>query len=475
MTGEEFVRLDAVAQAELVRKNEIHPVELVQAAIHQIEERDPRIHAVVFRTFDEALNTARGELPHGPFRGVPFLVKDLFTAVKGLPCTGASSYLRGYIPDHDSELVRRYRQAGLMLLGKTNTSEFGSLPTTEPFLFGPTRNPWNPERTPGGSSGGSAASVAAGMVPMAHASDAGGSIRIPASCCGLFGLKPTRARTPLGPDFGDLWAGFHCEHAVTRSVRDSAALLDAVSGPDLGDPYWAPPPNRPFLEEVRAPTGPLRIAFTWTSAAGVPAHPDCVRAVRKTARLCEDLGHNVEEASPAIDFKQLNRGFFTVYLAGHAAMLGHLARILGRPPREDELEPVNWVLYQKGLEVTAAEYVSAVHGLQRIARGVSRFFTDYDLWLTPTLAEPPVVLGAFDSEAENPLKGFFRSGAFMPFTLVCNVTGQPAMSVPLHWNDEGLPVGVQFVGRFGDEAGLFRLASRLEEVRPWAHRRPPEC
>jgi amidase len=302
---------------------------------------------------------------------------------------------------------------------------------------------------------------------MAHANDGGGSIRIPASCCGVFGLKPTRARNPLGPDFGDVFSGLVAEHAVTRSVRDSAALLDATSGPDVGDPYWAPPNKQPFLHEVETDPGTLRIAFKTKAYNGAPAHEDCVTAVEKTAKLCVDLGHEVEEAQLKINGEQIASAFSVLFSAGCASTL----KALG--VQKDQVEPLTWALGEMGNHYDAADYVIALQTLQRVSRDVARFFLDYDLLLTPTVAEPPVLLGTFDSPPENPLHGFHRSGLFAPFTPLCNITGQPAMSVPLFWNGANLPVGSHFVGRVGDEATLFRLAAQLEKAKPWTDRRPP--
>ncbi len=469
---EETAYLDATAQAELVRKGEVKPVELVEAAIRRVEKVNPQINAVITPMFDQALREAEGDLPEGPFTGVPFLLKDLLAHCKGIRMAFGSAFLQDYVPDFDSELVIRLRKAGLVVIGKTNVPEFGILPTTEPHLFGPTRNPWNPERIAGGSSGGSAAAVASGMVPMAHGNDGGGSIRIPASCCGVFGLKPTRGRNPLGPAFGDLISGLVAEHALTRSVRDSAALLDATCGPDLGDPYWAPPPARPFLEEVGADPGRLRIAFT-TRAQDTQAHPDCVKAVEEAARLCADLGHHVEERDLVLDVEAITPHFMTLWGAAQAWMADGMALALGKTPSPDQFEILTWALIEMGHGFNASQYLLAVTALQGVSRDIARQFTDYDLWLTPTVAEPPPPLGNFESTPDNPLYGIIRAAAFVPFTPICNVTGQPAMNVPLYWNEEGLPVGVQFVARFGDEATLFRLAAQLEEARPWAGRRPP--
>lgn len=375
--------------------------------------------------------------------------------------------MQNFVPDHDSELVSRLKRSGLLILGRTNVPEFGILPTTEPLFYGPCKNPWDAERTTGGSSGGSAAAVASGMVPMAHANDGGGSIRIPASCCGVFGLKPTRARNPLGPDFGDVLSGMIAEHAVTRSVRDSAALLDATSGPDVGDPYWAPPPTRPFLQEVGADPGKLRIAYTTQAFTGASVHTDCIRAIEETAKLCADLGHEVEEAAPNILVDPLVNAFLVMYSTGCASTV----KLLGGT--RELVEPLTWALHEMGDQHSATDFLMAVQTLQGVSREVARFFLNYNILLTPTVTEPPVPLGTFDSSPNNPLAGFDRAMEFAVFTPLCNITGQPAMSVPLFWNDDNLPVGSHFVGRFGDEATLFRLAAQLEEARPWAKRQPP--
>lgn len=470
--ADELPSLDATAQAALVQRKQVTPLELVDAAITRIERINPSFRAVVTPTFEIARDAARGALPNGPFRGVPFLLKDLIASHAGVPMTAGSLSLKDFVPDHDSELVVRLKRAGLVILGKTNTPEFGILPTTEPRLFGPSRNPWASQRTPGGSSGGSAVAVATGMVPMAHGNDGGGSIRIPASCCGLFGMKPTRGRNPLGPDFGDIMSGLVVEHAVTRSVRDSAALLDATSGPDVGDPYYAPLPARPFLQEIGTDPGKLRIAFTTTAPTGVPIHADCVRAVEKTAKLCSEMGHQVSEAAPALDGKLLLKSFVALWSVGVAEEIEGIALMTGRKQTSDHYEELTWALAELGRSISGASYLLAVSALQSITRQVARFFLNYDVWLTPTLAEPPLPLGSFDAPAFNPLYGLERALAWVPFTPICNATGQPAMSVPLHWNAEGLPIGTHFVGRFGEESTLFRLAAQLEEARPWRSHRP---
>ncbi len=472
MATDDLAALDATALAELVEKGRVSALELVEAAIARIERVNPQLNAVVTPMYEIARARAREKL-EGPFAGVPFLVKDLLASHAGVRHTGGTRLLAEYVPNYDAELVVRHKKAGLVIVGRTNTPELGILPTTEPALFGACKNPWDPTRTTGGSSGGSAAAVAAGLVPMAHANDGGGSIRIPAACCGVFGLKPTRARNPLGPDFGDSRNGLGVEHCVSRTVRDSARLLDATHGPDVGDPYPAPPPARPFIEEVGAPPGRLRIGFSSAPMSGAPVHPDCVAAVRDAAALCESLGHHVEDSTPDVgDTMALTSSFVTMWSSGVAASLWGSAALLGRPPKESDVEPLTWALSEMGRRNGAHEYLIAVTHVQKVARSVARWFLPHDVLLTPVCGEPPVPLGTFESPPGSPLLGFFRAGMFASFTGLQNVTGQPAMSVPLFWNAEGLPIGVQFVARFGDEATLFRLAAQLETARPWAARRP---
>lgn len=470
----DLTELDALAQAELVRRGDVSSLELVEAAIARVEKVNPAVNAVVYKMYDQARAAARGPLPAGPFAGVPFLMKDFLAEVAGEPFTEGSAYLKGYIPREDSELVRRYRAAGLVFIGKTNTPELAVGPTTEPRLFGPTKNPWDTGRTAGGSSGGAAAAVASGMVPMAHGNDAGGSIRVPSACCGVFGLKPTRARNPLGPHYGDLMSGLVAEHALTRSVRDSAALLDASSGADAGDPYWAPPPVRPYLQEVGAPVGRLRIAFSTRTITGAEVDPECVAAVRDAAALCADLGHEVVEAMPSIDPERFFLSFTSVLAAGFTWAIDDWTRRLGRAPTEAEFEPFVWAFTGRGRALTAPDYLIALQDLQQISRTVAQFFVPHDVWLTPMLGEPPVPLRTFAYEAgTDPFELRRKMARFTPFSYFANATGQPAMSVPTYWTAGGLPVGTQFIGRFGDEATLFRLAAQIETARPWARRQPP--
>jgi amidase len=472
---EEILDLDATAQAELIRRKEIKPIELVEATIERVEKLNPDLNLVITTLFDEAKTAAAGKIPDGPFAGVPFLMKDIGAFLAGAPMSMGTALLKGFVPDHDSELTKRFKRAGLIIIGKTNTPEFGLMPTTEPRLFGPSRNPWDIDKSTGGSSGASAAAVASRIVPMAHANDGGGSIRIPASCCGVFGLKPTRARNPLGPDFGDIMSGLVCEHAVCRSVQDSAALLDATSGPDIGDPYLAPAPARPFIEEVGADPGRLKIAFSTEILTGGAIHKDCLAAVNDVASLCRDLGHEVIEVNLTLagDQNDFMHAFNVLWFSGCASTINTIAGIGGITPQADYFEPLTWAIYEIGREFSASDYLMAVRTLQRASRDVCKFFMDYDVLLTPVLAEPPVNIGTFDAPESNPMQAWERVVEFSPFTAIFNATGQPAMSVPLYWNVDNLPVGTHFAGRFGDEATLFRLAAQLEYARPWATRRPP--
>ena len=492
----DYDKYDGLGLGELVRKKEVKPSELVEEAISRIERLNPQLNAVIHKMYELARKAADGDLPDGPFKGVPFLMKDILMAYAGVPLTSGSRFFEDYIPDHDSELVKRFKAAGIIVVGKTNTPEFGLVPITEPELFGPTNNPWDLSRTPGGSSGGSAAAVAAHMVPLAHASDGGGSIRMPASCCGVFGLKPTRGRNPIGPDFGEAWRGLTCDHVLTRSVRDSAAMLDATAGPDVGALYYAVPPARPFLSEVGAEPGKLRIAFTSKPFLGGIVDKDCVKGLEATARLCQDLGHEVVEAEPQIEGKAFARAFLTIVCVETRAAIEENEVLLNRRASFKDFEPSTWAVGLLGKQCRAPEFSKSLNLVQLTARQIGEFFTKYDVMLTPTLAMPPVVTGALQPKGSQltamKLLGRLNAGGlinrfsgidvlsehvfdFMPYTPLFNVTGQPAMSVPLYWNDAGLPIGMQFVGRYDDEATLFRLASQLEKARPWSERIPPIC
>ena len=465
--------LDATAQADLVRRREVTPTELVEAAIARVERLNPALNAVVTPMYERALQQAAGEQPDGPFKGVPYLLKDLYAEVAGVRHTEGSRFLADYVADHDQEIVLRHRRAGLIPIGTTNAPEFGILPTTEPALAGATRNPWNLDHSSGGSSGGSAAAVAARLVPLAHATDGGGSIRIPASCCGLFGLKPTRMRNPTGPAHGDGLAGFSVEHGLTLSVRDSAALLDATMGPDAGAPYFAPPPPRPFSREVGARPGRLRIALTTSALTGVPVDPECVQAVEDAGRLCQELGHEVLPFTPAaLDADDISAAFLVLYTAGVGALVESWSQVLSRQPEPELFEPLTWAMREAAQSYSAVDYMLALGRLQVASRQIAGYFDTFDLWLTPVTAEPAPPLGSFAAAEDNPMWPLMRAAMYVPFTPIANFTGQPAMSVPLHWTEAGLPLGSQFVARYGEEAVLFRLAAQLEEARPWADRRP---
>jgi amidase len=466
--------MDATAQAELVRNGEASAAELVDGAIARIEKLNPELNAVIHPLFERARADAAGSLPDGPFRGVPMLLKDLGAELAGTPFCEGLAFAGDYHSTVDQELTTRFLRAGLVICGKTNTPELGILPTTEPHRFGASRNPWNTQHSTGGSSGGSAAAVASGMVPLAHANDGGGSIRIPASCCGLVGLKPTRARVSVAPNYGDMMGGLVAEHVVTRSVRDSAAVLDAVAGPVPGDPYWAPPlRGDSFLAAVGAAKRPLRVAVMTASPTGSEVHPDCVAATEQAAALCESLGHAVEPSTLSVDGDLFTEHFINMWAGANAwAIIDWEARV-GRTATEEDVEPLTWALVALGRSVDAGRYLRSIQELQKLSRRIAQYFEEVDVLITPTMAEPPAPLGTFDSPPDNPLHGLFRAATYVPFTPPFNVTGQPGISLPLHWNGEGLPIGVQFVGRFGDEETLLSLAGQLEDAQPWAGRRPP--
>jgi amidase len=475
MAISDYANYDGLGLAELVKKGDNKPTELVEEAISRIERHNPALNAVIHKMYDQARERAAELGEDGrmsPFHGVPFLLKDFNGNHAGVPTTNGCRFMTGVPATRDDTLVVRFKEAGLVPLGKTNAPECGILPTTEPALYGPTKNPWNTEHSTGGSSGGSAAAVAAGIVPLAHANDGGGSIRIPASCCGLVGLKPTRARNPMGPDIGEQLHGFAVEGVVSRTVRDSAAALDCTHGPEVGDPYWAPPVERPFLEEAATPPGRLRIAFTTKDFNGHPLGPDCVAAIESTAKLCEELGHTVEEAVPDLDANLMTASFLAVFTSGIATLIDAFAMLNGRVATEKDFEGLTWALYEQGRQITASQHQISIALLQIISRQVGRFHETYDCWLTTTLGAPPSKNGVIDIQARDPLVGMLPLLNYVPFTPLQNATGQPSISLPLHWTADGLPVGVMFTGRFGDEATLFRLAGQLEKARPWIDRKP---
>jgi amidase len=465
-------RLDALAQADLVRRGEVTATELVEAAIERIGSVNPGLNAVVTPLFDRALEAAARPLPESPLAGVPFLLKDLGAGIAGVRLTNGSRALADHRATETSPITQRYVRAGLIVVGRTSTPEFGNHSTTEPELFGPTLNPWNRDVTAGGSSGGSASAVASGMVPAAHASDGAGSIRIPSSCCGLFGLKPSRgrvSRAPIGEEIG----GLNVQHAVTRTVRDSAALLDVIAGPEPGDPYVATPPTRPYLDEVGVQPGRLRIAWTAEPPLDVEVDAECAAAVRETAALLESLGHDVDEANPEFDGEVLVDPLVTVWAVGNVEDARDAERILGRPLRRDELEVTTWELVEFGRSRSAVDLADAVAGLGQASRQIGRFFETYDAWVTPTLARRPMPLGVLNRSYGGAAEWWRFDCSFNAWNPIANITGQPAMSLPLHWTDDGLPIGTLIVGRYGDEATLFRLAAQLEAARPWMDRVPP--
>ena len=472
MKYNDYAHYDGLGLAELVRRREVSPTELLEAAIARMDATHPDINAVVCRLDEQARASITKGLPAGPFTGVPYLLKDLGAHYQGAVTSFGGTFFKDFVLDHDSEITIRLKRAGLVIVGKTNTPELGLASSTEPRLFGPTRNPWNLAHSAGGSSGGSAAAVAAGVVPMAHATDGGGSIRIPASACGLFGLKPTRARNPMGPDAGEGWGGASVGHAVTRSVRDSAALLDATSGPDVGDPYWAPPPARPFLEEVGRDPGHLRIAITTTPWNGQPVDPECAEAARAAGRLCEKLGHSVEEASPVVDAQALGAATLVIIGANLRVALEARAKALGRELAENDVERVTWIRALDGHTARAADYARSIGVVHRTGRQVAPFFRRFDVLLTPTMSRPPHPLGVIDMMTDDLDRYGQAVLGTIAFTSLWNACGNPAMSVPLAWSRAGLPMGVQFVGGFGDEATLLRLGAQLEATQPWADRRP---
>ena len=465
---------DATAQAGLVRRGEASPLELVEAAVERIERCDPQLNAVIHRRFAAAREEAAGELPDGPFKGVPILLKDLGAPQAGEPYCEGTSFAKaaGYRAARDSFLVQRFKKAGFVVLGRTNTPELGTAITTEPLAFGPTRNPWSTEHSSGGSSGGSAAAVASGMVAVAHGNDGGGSIRIPASCCSLFGLKPCRGRVSKGPVGGDSWNGFSVDHVLVRTVRDSAAVLDQIAGYRPGDTFAAPRPARPFSQEVGANPGRLRVALLDdTVQAGFRADPECSQAVRLAGRLLESLGHEVEIAHPAsLAEPEFQRHFLVVVATAVAVALTEWSQLLGRQVSAEEYEPANSLLAALGRSTTAPEYLESVLWLEGFRRRTIAFWSEqgFDLLCTPVLAQSPARLG----ELSDPVNGAVKESETLQFTAQFNVSGQPAASLPLHWTPGGLPIGVQLVADYGREDVLIRVSSQLEEASGWADRRP---
>jgi amidase len=471
MAFPEYANYDGLGLAELVAKKDVTPLELVEEAIARVEKHNGKLNAVVYRTFDRARSAAALPL-RGPFAGVPFLLKDILGAQKGIPTRQASSFIPPAPSPHDSTLVRRLTGAGLISLGKTNVPEFGLVPTTESTMYGPACNPWNLDYSTGGSSGGSGAAVAAGIVPLAHANDGGGSIRIPASANGLVGLKTTRGRNPLGPDLGDIMGGLIVEGVLSRSVRDTAAALDVTAGNEMGDPYWAPPQATSYLKEAQTAPGRLRIAFATKSVFGLPFDPECVAAIHETAKLLESLGHHVEEASPQVAAEQLTAAFTPIWASGVAMLIDGTAMMTGQTPKESDFQGLTWGFYQLGKQITAPQYLMCWFQLQTMARQVAHFHETYDMWLTTTLGAPVVRNGTLDMQEKDLGKAMGPLLHYLPVTAIQNATGQPAISLPLAQSKNGLPIGLHFAGRFGDEATLLRLAGQLEKARPWANKHP---
>lgn len=470
----DYWEYDGVGLADLVRRGEVSASELCESAIEAAARLNPSLNVLCHDLSDHARAAVRKFSADGPFAGVPFLLKDLGAQMKGTPYECGSRLMQGYVSTFDTHLTERFVRAGLLTIGKTTTPEFGGQITTEPLLTGITRNPWNPEVTPGGSSGGSASAVAAGIVPLAHANDGLGSIRIPAANCGLFGLKPTRQRTPAGPVAAEISGGRGVEFVVSRSVRDSAVLLDAVHGADVGAPHCAPAPRRPYVEELSAKPTPLRIALMERTFTGAPVHPECAKAARVLAGLCAQLGHSVEEATPGIDWSAFMHSIRTAGAASFAAGLVSAGRAMGRTPSEQNVEPLTWLMYLEGKQLRAEEYFRALETFAALQRGMGRFFERYDILITPMLSQPPANLGCLGAPHDD-LDGFwerFAGDSYSPFAGIFNITGQPAASIPCHETADRRPIGTQIVARFGDEGAILRLAAQIEVLRPWSARRP---
>ncbi len=473
MAFKEYGNYDAIGLAELVRNRQVTPGELLDEAITRTAKVDPEINAVVVRHYDYAEQQIAKGLPDGPFTGVPFLLKDL-DLLEGTRTTFGATILRDDVADRTGTLAQRFLDAGVTIFGKSASPEFGLMPTTEPRLHGPTRNPWNLAHSSGGSSGGAGAAVAARILPVAHASDGGGSIRIPASACGVFGLKPTRARTPMGPDRGEGWGGFSCGHVVSISVRDSAAMLDAIAGPELTSIYHAPPPERPFAEEARREPGRLRIAFTDKSPYGEAIDPEVAAAVRDVATMLEKLGHHIEERAPKLpaDPAVVMRG---IVGPNTALTVRQAEQRFGRAMTDKDFEILTLAMAHNAQHSSAIDYVTAQFSAYQIARALSEFMASCDVFFAPTLCTPPLRLGELDAMSEDLSHIGPTLRRYMPGTSMFNISGQPAMSVPLAWSKAGLPLGMMFAAGFGEEGTLFRLAAQLEQNRPWRTKLPPVC
>jgi amidase len=472
MTIADYSAYDGLGLAEMVAKKEVTPLELVEAAIERIERHNPTLNAVVFKGYDDARARAAGKLPDGPFKGVPFLIKDLGMPVAGWPRSSGSKFARGVVDDADGGLTRRYREAGVVPVGKSNTPEYGITGTTESAALGPCRNPWNPAHIAGGSSGGAASAVAAGIVPLAHASDGLGSIRIPAACCGLVGLKVTRDRNPNMPDGYDYALGNVVDHVVSRTVRDSAAMLDATGYPEPGSPYPPPPKERPYLEEVARSPGRLRIAWSSETPSGRPIDPEIQAALERTAALLKGLGHEVIEKGLGIDYRALFASRGPAAAANFAAGMQRLIELVGHEPEPDELEPLTWASLKAGRRQTGPDVMRSLQETRMLNRRTLAFFEDVDVYLTPVLGTPVPEIGHIDPVSLEPREVNRRQGRAFPFTPPFNFSGQPSMSLPIEVDANGLPIGMMFTARYADEATLFRLAAQLEKEVPWKDRRP---
>jgi amidase len=471
MRFDEYRKQDATALAGLIAKGELDAKSVLEVAIARAEQVNPAIGAIVHKQYDQARKAVATRLPAGPFAGVPYLIKDLGFFEKGEPATYGSQLYADFVADHDSAYVRRCKKAGLVFMGRSSSPELGLSPNTEPRLYGSCKNPWNLAHSAGGSSGGAAAAVIAGVLPMAHATDGGGSIRIPAAQCGLFGLKPSRGRISMAPDAGEGWGGMSVGHVVSRSVRDSARMLDCTAGYEPGDPYTAPAPAGSFANAIGRPPRKLKVAVMHRDHRGVKLHAECLRAVQGAAKLCQSLGHIVEEADPGIDLVALRQRTSAIAAANSARALRVRWLSLGREPNANEVEAATWQFYHRGTKVTGVEYVEAIAATHAAGRKMAAFLANYDVILSTVVGGPPPPLGYFDMDGD--VATFTeRVTEYLGVTPVHNATGTPAMSVPLHWTADGLPVGVHFAGRYGEESTLLQLAAELEMAQPWFDRVP---
>ncbi|MFJ7726807.1 amidase [Neobacillus sp. NPDC097160] len=470
----EYSKYDATGLALLVKQKEVTPKELKQAALKGIEKINPTINAVVSILSKQAEDEIDAGIPEGPFTGVPFLIKESSAQAKGIPVHLGSRFGAGMTTPQDTNLMARFRQAGLVIIGTSTTPEFAFNFSTESLVYGPTRNPWNPSLSAGGSSGGASAAVAAGIVPVAHANDGAGSIRQPAAVNGLVGLKPTRGRIPNGPHRSEILCGLGNEFAVTRTVRDAAALLDSIGGVDIGARNWIEKPNRSYVNELQIKPKRMRIAWTDKPWNNAPVDQECKQALYKTIELCKDMGHELIEASPVINAEKQLLATLRIWSANLSHSVNKIKEGLNRNPSAKNLEASNWAIYQYGQKLTASDLLEAFEINNTVSRIVGEFFTRYDVLLTPAIAQLPWPIGILDANdpSLNAEEWTERMMAYSPFTNLFNTTGQPAISLPLGWSSEGLPIGLQFAARFGDESTLFQLASQLEEAQPWQDKRP---